>query len=200
MYFYRFWRALLGFFGKTIHRVKAVGLENVPEKGGVVIACSHVHAIDPMLVAYCLKRDMRFLAKKELFKNPIIGRALSSVGAFPVERGHVDRSSVNRALKVLEEGGALLVFPEGTRSKNGELAVFKSGAAMFATETGSPVVPATIILSDGLKPFKPVTVVFGEPIPASELGQRPATRAQLRSASELLRSRVLELQRRGYER
>lgn len=200
MYFYRFWRTILGFFGRLIHRIKIVGANNVPSEGAVVIASSHVNAIDPMLLAYCLKRDIRFIAKKELFKNPIVGGVLTHLGAFPVDRDKADRAAVTRSLEVLREGGALLVFPEGTRSKTGELGAFKPGAAMFAIETGAPVVPATIISSGSLKPFKPTTVVFGEPIPSSELGEKPASKAVLHSATERIREAVVSLQNAEYIR
>lgn len=200
MYFYRFWRSALGFFSRPLHRMRAVGLENVPESGRAIIASSHVHAIDPVLIGYMLRRDIHTLAKKELFDNPIVGATLSKLGAIKVTRSHADPSAVSRAVEVLESEGMLLVFPEGTRSKTGELGLFKSGAAMFSIETRAPVIPATIIAPDGLKPFRPVTVVFGEAIPASELGESPATRAALRSATELIRSRVAALQKADYSR
>ena len=193
MYFYRFWKAVLGFFARPLHRMRIIGRENVPESGRVVIACNHVNAIDPMLHAYCLKRDMHTIAKKELFDNPVFAWVLRRLGAFPVQRGRVDRRSVKQALDVLLADGLLLVFPEGTRSKTGELGVFKAGAAMFACETGSPVVPAAIVSPHGMRWFSPVTVVYGEPISPEELGGRPYTSVSLRRGTELIKSRVAAL-------
>ncbi|MEG2083315.1 MAG: lysophospholipid acyltransferase family protein, partial [Oscillospiraceae bacterium] len=164
LYFYRFWRDLIGFFGRIIHRIKVVGIENIPAESHAIIASSHVHAIDPMLHGYMLSRDMFTMAKAELFNNPLFGAVLRKLGAFPVTRGHGDRGAIKVALNILNNDGLLLVFPEGTRSKNGELGAFKTGAVMFSVETNSPVIPATIIADRKLGWFKPVTIIYGEPI------------------------------------
>ncbi|MDO4566021.1 MAG: lysophospholipid acyltransferase family protein [Oscillospiraceae bacterium] len=197
MYFYRFWRCVLGFFGRRLHRLEAEGLENLPQTGRAILASTHTHAIDPMLHAYLIKRDMHFMAKRELFKNKLFSGILGKLGAIPVDRGHINRSSVMSTKAVLENGGLLLIFPEGTRSKSGELGVFKSGAATFALQTGSPIIPSAIIAPEGVGFFKKVKIIYGKALSPAELGETPATSATVRAATARLRERIAKLAAEG---
>ena len=147
--------AILAYF-----RVRRLGREHVPS-GGVILAANHRSFLDPFVIGCCLPRPIYFVAKRELFKNPIIGWFLNCMGAFPVKRGESDEESVATALALLERGQAVVIFPEGTRIRAGSLAKPKRGVGRLALQSGAPVVPIALTGSeharDGWK-IKPARV------------------------------------------
>jgi 1-acyl-sn-glycerol-3-phosphate acyltransferase len=126
------------------------GEELVPAEGPFLLVVNHLHNVDPVLAAISCPRPVHFMAKKELFSIPVIGPAIRLVGAFPVDRGRADRSAIRRAKATLEQGIALGMFPEGTRSKSGGLKEGLPGAGMMAVQSGAPIVPMAITGSDRL--------------------------------------------------
>lgn len=159
---------------KLFFRLKVRGKENIPKTGGVLILSNHVSHFDPPLIGCTSPRHINFMARSTLFEAPIFGRAITILGAFPVKRGQADRGALKKTLKLLEEGEAVLVFPEGTRSKDGNLQKGLPGAGMLAflaTEKGAKVIPAKIIGSFKSYPKgasfpgpAKIEVIFGEPI------------------------------------
>lgn len=149
-------------FFNLFHPCKAIGRERVPE-GAVILCPNHTKLSDPLLVAYALtlKHRPQVMAKAELMKVPFLGWLLSKVGVFAVERGKSDVSAIKRAMKCLKSGDKLLLFPEGTRSKDGEMGEGKRGVAMIAVRTGVPILP--IYIPAEKKWFRRTPVVFGEP-------------------------------------
>jgi glycerol-3-phosphate dehydrogenase (NAD(P)+) len=147
--------AILAYF-----RVRRLGREHIPS-GGVILAANHRSFLDPFVIGCCLPRPIYFVAKRELFKNPILGWFLNCMGAFPVKRGESDEESVATGLALLERGQAVVIFPEGTRIRAGSLAQPKRGVGRLALQSGAPVVPIAITGSeharDGWK-IKPVRV------------------------------------------
>jgi len=147
--------AILAYF-----RVRRLGREHIPS-GGVILAANHRSFLDPFVIGCCLPRPIYFVAKRELFKNPIIGWFLNAMGAFPVKRGESDDESVATALALLERGQAVVIFPEGTRIRAGSLAKPKRGVGRLALQSGAPVVPIAVTGSeharDGWK-IKPARV------------------------------------------
>jgi 1-acyl-sn-glycerol-3-phosphate acyltransferase len=143
------------------------GRENVPLEGGLIVASNHVSWWDPPLVGTALPRRAWFLAKVELFQNPVLGRLLAALGAIPIRRGVADLSGLARALEVLRGGQALLMFPEGSRMKDGELHPARPGVGMIAVNADVPIVPCYI--SGSNRPGKwwrraaPVRIWFGGP-------------------------------------
>ena len=141
-------------------RVRRLGREHIPD-GGVILAANHRSFLDPFVIGCCLGRPVYFVAKRELFKNPLIGWFLNCMGAFPVRRGESDEESVDTALALLERGEAVVVFPEGTRIRTGSLQRPKRGVGRLALQSGRPVVPIAVTGSerarDGWK-IKPVKV------------------------------------------
>lgn len=126
------------------------GQELVPMDGPILVVVNHLHNVDPVLAAISCPRPIHFMAKKELFSIPVIGPAIRLVGAFPVVRGRADRSAIRRARATLDQGIALGMFPEGTRSKSGGLKEGLPGAGLIAAQSGVPIVPMAITGSDRL--------------------------------------------------
>ena len=160
----------LGMLFRLFYRVEAVGLENVPE-GGVLLYPNHSNAIDPILIAACLpvKFDLKLhtMAKDSLFKNKPFAAFIRSLGAFPIRRGETDIQAVKHAMQALRVGDNLLMFPEGTRVRDG-VSVHEgvpvrahSGAVMIGIRTGAVMLP---VYSGGEKKlFRKTRIVFGKP-------------------------------------
>lgn len=168
---YHFWKNLVGLIGRLAFRMRVEGRGHEPRSGRVIVAGNHVSAIDPPLVGSVLRRRAAYMAKEELFSVPILGPWLRSVGVFPVKRGQPDRRAIRRSLQVLERGGVLVMFPEGTRSEDGRLRDPEPGAAMIALRTGAPVLPVAVVGSHRILPksarwprFAQVVVRIGPPL------------------------------------
>ncbi len=152
------------------------GLENVPRRGALIIASNHLHNFDPEVVGAVIPRNVFFMAKKELFTVRVVGGFIRFFGAFPVDRGAADRAALRYAVHLVEDGEALLMFPEGTRSVTGKIEKVLAGAAFVAMRTGAPVLPVAVTGTESL-PFDEkaaaagrrrrgrarVTVTFGKP-------------------------------------
>ena len=151
---------------RILYRFEVIGLENVPESGGVIICPNHTSNVDPVVLAVSLKRQIYFMAKAELFKNSILGRFFRALGAFPVERGKGDTSAIDTAEEILKSGEQLGLFIEGTRSKTNEFLRPKTGCAMIAYKAGVPVLPVCITgaYEHKLKLFKKNIIFIGKPL------------------------------------
>jgi 1-acyl-sn-glycerol-3-phosphate acyltransferase len=156
---------------KVLFRVEAHGTEHVPASGPVVLVANHSSFLDPPLVGGVAPRPLTFLAKAELFDVPGLGPLIRRLNAKPLKREGADTTALRTAHRVLQDGGALLVFPEGTRGDEGVLRPAKPGAALLAMQTGAPVVPVYISGSGAAwprgrrlpRPAK-VVVTFGAPL------------------------------------
>ena len=124
------------------------GRERVPKTGALIIASNHVSYADPPMVGAATARELHFLAKQELFRVPLFGALIGSVNAIPIRRGMADLTGMARALEVLKQGRALLMFPEGTRARDGELHPARPGIGMLAVASDAVIQPAYISGSD----------------------------------------------------
>lgn len=145
--FYGFLQHLFRLIFYVIFRTRVYGRENIPVEGAVILAANHASNIDPPLMASLIDRPVSYMAKIELFENPIFGAAIRRCHAFPVKRGASDRGAIKAAVNVLKEGRILGLFPEGTRSRTGELQKAEAGVALIAAMTGAPIVPVAILNS-----------------------------------------------------
>lgn len=166
--FYGALRLVLRFLFSLLFDLKVIGHENIPPQGGVIIAANHISNWDPPMLGTALDRHLCAMAKEELFSIPVLGYIVKNLHAFPVRRGAADRSAIINALKLLKEDQVVLLFPEGTRSKDGKLGEGKHGVAMLAAKAGVPVIPAAIIGTNKIgsgNPYLPkVQIQFGKPI------------------------------------
>ena len=143
--FYYVVRAICWLILKIFWRMKIIGIENLPQSGGLIIASNHVSYLDPAVLAASLNRKIYFIAKKEVFKNTFVSFIFKNLNAISVDRGNADILAFKKAINILREEKVLGIFPEGTRSSNGELQELKLGAIKIAMKTGVPILPVGII-------------------------------------------------------
>lgn len=129
-------------------RLRKDGAAEIPREGAVIVASNHRSNLDPLVVAMLCRRPVNFAAKEEMFANRLVGRLLTAAGAFPVRRGRADREMLRTAHAVLERGGCLVIFPEGTRSRGTKLRRPKRGLGEIALDSGAPVVPVALCGTD----------------------------------------------------
>jgi 1-acyl-sn-glycerol-3-phosphate acyltransferase len=160
------------------------GAENVPRSGKLIVVANHASDFDPPIVSSCVGRPVSFMAKEELFTVPVLAPAIRLYGAYPVKRGSADRSAIREAVKQLDEGWAVGIFLQGTRTIDGRIPEPKLGAALIASKTQAPLLPVSLwgsqhILPNGTKFPRPVplTIRIGEPIPAPQTSDRSTLEA-----------------------
>lgn len=137
-------RFLLGGLVGALSGWEVRGREHVPREGGLIVASNHVSFWDPPLVGTAAMRELHFLAKEELFRTPVLGPLIRAFNAIPIRRGVADLSGLSKAMDVLRAGGALLMFPEGTRIRDGMLHAARPGVGMLAVATDARIVPAYV--------------------------------------------------------
>ena len=171
-FYYRLNWLVVNIISKFFLGLTKSGLENCPESGGMVIASNHVSLVDPPLIGGILSKEIHYYAKAELFGKWYSPIFIKFHNTIPVKRGKFDRHAFLVGLDVLKKGGTLLVFPEGTRSKDGRLREGKTGAAKLSIEADVPVIPACVVNSNRIKDVlfsrERVEVRFGNPIYPSE--------------------------------
>ncbi len=196
-FLYRFGRFLTGWIVYPIFGLKVIkGKNNIPEEGGFIAAGNHLHLVDPVVLSFAQRRQIRFMAKGELFKNPIVGTICRWYGAFPVQRGTADGGSIENSLNILEEGRVLGIFPEGTRVRSGEIGRGKTGVALLAYRSQKPIYPFAVYTKRSPKLlFCKYRVAFGEPVTPQELGITEGTAKEFREATR----RLMDIIRGLYE-
>ena len=158
-------RVIANILFTLFRRVRYIGKENLPAGGSMLVIANHTSMYDPVVVGLALQRPSAVMAKKELFSKPLVAKYLTAMGAFPVDRGETDRAALKTALRILQNGQTLVLFPEGTRGNGKELLPFKNGAAYLAMNTDCLIVPMAIENSSALFKYfrRPVTVCIGTP-------------------------------------
>lgn len=167
-FIYTFVMALYVVLAKLVFFMRFYGREHIPRQGNYIIMANHVCMLDALTLAMCnLRREIHFMGKKELFQNKVLGWVWTQVHAFPVDRGNMDMAAMRTAMKVLKEGETLGIFPEGTRSKTGEMLPLLSGASVLALRSGVPVIP--VYIAGRYRPFRRMRVMVGSPVPLEDL-------------------------------
>ena len=137
-------RGFCAIFCRILLRLEFHGLENVPDNGAFLMISNHQSFLDPILCGIRLKRHLNFLARDSLFKNPFLGRLISSVNTIPVKRGTADLGAMKAIIEKLKQGRGVCLFPEGTRSTDGKIAAFKPGLGLLCRRGKAAIVPVTI--------------------------------------------------------
>ncbi len=181
-------------------RYRRIGIENVPTSGGVIIASNHTAYVDPPFLGGVTPRELFYLAKAELFSNALFGWLISKYNAIPVTRGAFDRRAISRAVELLKEGKALLLFPEGTRNKGEGFLEPKLGVGKIALESGVPIVPAYIhnsgsLLSTLLRRER-LVIGFDEPISSAFLKSLPRDKTGYKRVGEEIMARIGRIKER----
>jgi 1-acyl-sn-glycerol-3-phosphate acyltransferase len=176
---YQIWRNLLKLIAVLIYRTRFFGQENIPATGAVLVVSNHQSHFDPPLIGIGCRRQMNYVARKTLFSFRPFGWFLHSVGAIPIDRDGLGLNGIKESLKRLKRGEMVLIFPEGTRTSDGEIAPFRPGFTALAARSNAAILPAAV---DGAFQIWPRTkkfpglgrirVRFGQPIPHSEIAGR----------------------------
>ena len=167
---YRLGYTLSKVVAKLGFRLRTYGRENLIEDGPAILASNHASYLDPPLVGVCCRKDVYFLARKSLFERPVIGPLIAQLNTVPVDRDRGDVGAVRAMIKLLKSGNRVLVFPEGTRSKDGNLQPARAGVGLLIAKSLAPVVPVRVFGSYAALPrsggirFVPITVVIGKPL------------------------------------
>lgn len=172
-------------FMKLFHPWQAKGRERLPE-GGALICGNHTSLGDPLYVVCAIghRPQLRVMAKEELMRIPVLGFLLRHAGIVGVKRGKADVGAVKEIMKALKGGEKVLLFPEGTRVHEGEASEAHTGAAMFATRTGVPIMP--VYISPKKRIFRKTGVIFGEPYHPAFEGRKPSPEDYERIANDLM--------------
>jgi len=163
-------RRLFGGLVRAVYRLEVVGADRLPATGPAVVAANHESFLDGIVLGAAISRELRFLAKAELWRSRLLAWALDGLGAIPIERGHSDYLAAVRVLQALAAGQAVVIFPQG--------------AAHVALMTGAPLVPVRLVgtaraLSQGKIGFPRLRVIIGEPIEVARAPEDPAAATEL---------------------
>jgi len=156
---------------KIFFRLRITGAENCPKNGPLIVAANHASFFDPLIAGFAVPRELNFMARDTLFRNRIFGKMISLVNAFPLRREGADLGAMRMAIDKLCQGKAVLIFPEGTRSIDGNLRAPRAGIGLLAASSGANILPCYIkgsikVLPKGamLPRFKKISVFIGKPI------------------------------------
>lgn len=189
---YLFIRKLLSIFFHIKYKINVINEDNIPDmKGGYIVAANHQSYVDPPLIASVIRGKFSFMAKDELFhKNPFFTFIIKACGAFPVVRGAGDDAPLKMAEEKLSEGRIFVIFPEGTRSKDGTIGRVKSGIAVIAGQSGAPVLPVCIRYGEKNR----IDVNIGKLILNEELRTDPEDRKSMRNVCKRIQEDLISLQ------
>lgn len=191
MIFYKVVKNSVRILLSLIYRIEIQGKENIPKEGKSIVCSNHFNLLDPVFIGTCLPRKINYMAKEELFSNKIFASILNKLGVFPVKRGGADISAIKAALKVLRSEEIFGIFPEGTRSKTGEMLEAKPGLAMIAIKSQSPVIPIAII--GNYKLFSKIKIIIDKPIDLSSYYSQKISTEEYQQLSQNILNHIKEL-------
>lgn len=186
---YNFVRTCVKIAFKIWYKIEIVGKENIPKGGGNIFASTHRSYADPVLLAIACKTPFSFMAKEELFQgNKFFAWLIGWLGAFPVKRGKGDTEAIDKSLEELNKGRNLIIFPEGTRSKDGKVGKIKTGVALIGAVAQTAIVPSAICFEGKLKFRKKIILAFEKPIEPAEIGVTSTSARELK----ILKTKISE--------
>jgi 1-acyl-sn-glycerol-3-phosphate acyltransferase len=189
--------SLTRIISKLFFRIRTGGQENIPSKGGFILATNHISYYDPPLVGSWITRELYFFAKKELFKNRLFGAIIRATNALPVNRQGVDRQAIRLAVDAIERGFGLTMFPEGTRSRTDNFLSPKPGIGMIATRAGCPIAVGYIHGSsrpgDCFRGRDRLSITYGETFSSDWVKSFPAIKEGYYQIAEAVMERIEQL-------
>jgi 1-acyl-sn-glycerol-3-phosphate acyltransferase len=182
---------------RLLFRIRFAGVEHVPRAGPVVLAPNHVSYMDPVLLTIPVHRPLHYMTLEQFFRVPVLGALIRWCRAFPVREDEIDRSAIRTAMRILRDGEALVVFPEGGRSPDGRLLPFHPGAFRLALQADVPVIPVTIAGAHAAWPAhrrfpRPgrITITYHAPLGRKDLPDAADRAAQAESLAAVARQRI----------
>ncbi len=201
---YRLCRSLLRGLFWSCFRWQIIGAERIPSQGAVILASNHASYLDPPLIGSAASREIFYLARKSLFRFPVVGRFLRSVNALPVDREGRSPKGLKAILDCLAAGGTVLLFPEGTRTKDGAMQTARPGVGLAAVRSGASIVPVRLYGAYEAWNRKmrfprprPITIVFGMPL---RFDAEPRTRETYAAVSKQIMKAIANLNQDGTSR
>ena len=193
---YRFFYYTLGWIIRFFHRIKVTGRENIPRSGGAILCANHIAILDIFSIGASVPRPINFLAKRELFKIPILSSLIRSAGAIPLERKKTDLGAIRRSTELAANGNLVAIFPQGHRQpgKNPADTEYKSGAALVAYRSGVPIIPICIKMKgQKYRIFRRTEIIIGKPLSQEELGFVNGGSAEYRDAAAKVFNEICRL-------
>ncbi|MFW5992378.1 MAG: lysophospholipid acyltransferase family protein [Halanaerobiaceae bacterium] len=184
-----YWLAyyVIKFYFIFIRRWQVEGKGNIPEEGPLIVMANHISALDPPIVGCIMNRQVYFMAKKELFSNPVMGWIFRKIGVFPVKRGKADLKALRTALRILKKGKVLGLFPEGTRHNPEKPGEVQGGAVLIALKSKSPILPVGI---KNVSNNKRLTVSIGEPFTLEEFYDKKLSAEEKKEVGEKIMEKI----------
>jgi cytidylate kinase len=194
--FYMKAHKILAPFFRCVMRLNPIGLENIPKDGGIIFCANHIGALDVIAIAACTQRQISFVAKKELFSIPLLGKLISALGAIKIDRGGNDISAIKASINAANCGGAVAIFPQGHRYPgiNPATTPKRNGAALIAYRSGCDVIPVCIQMKKGKYGlFRKIDVIFGNKIDNSTFGFSNGGQEEYGKATDIIFDEVVKL-------
>ena len=194
---YRVVYAMFAWFVKILFNIRVIDSQNETDEGGYLVCGNHVSAADAVVMCYAFKKNqVRFMAKKELFKIPLLAQLIKMLGAFPIDRKGSDVGAIKRAVGILEEGKCLGIFPQGHRypEKDPRSTPRKNGAALISTRAEADVVPVYIWRKNNkFRLFCRTYVVIGKRIPFDSFGYDPEGTGEYKRLTDTVFEKVCDI-------
>lgn len=189
--FYNFIKKVAWVVFNIIYRIEVEGVANIPMDDGALICPNHFSLFDPIVVGITCPKQIRYMAKAELFKNGFLRRFLTALGAYPVKRGEADLNAIKLTLKLLKDKKIVGLFPEGTRVKTGEFGKANPGVAMFALKSGKVVIPT--LITGNYRLFSKIKIKYGQPIDFTKYKKEKMTNDDYFQLSQIVIQKLYEL-------
>jgi 1-acyl-sn-glycerol-3-phosphate acyltransferase len=198
---YNFFYTLAKWLAKLFFDFRVVHPERIPESGGLILAVNHQSYFDPPLAGICCRRGVFYLARKTLLEWPFFGPLFPAMNVIPVDRDGNDMSALKGVIRIIRQGNGVVLFPEGTRSTDGNLQPARPGIGLVIAKTGAPVLPMRIFGSHEAFPkgtkkinLHPITVVIGHPIHFAPTELQPATRDTYQALGDRVMTAIAALE------